>query len=208
MKGFGLSLVMRNVITWICITCTSFLSACATTQPMSQPVSPNGDHFSKLQQIQQFKLKGRIGIQMPGRGYTGSFTWQHQAHDTDEISFFSPVGSQVANISQTPKLATLTDNKGNTYQAVDAAALIDEHLGWQIPVNDLNDWLLARAKADDKTNLTLDPQGRLTSLQKDGWSIRYANYRTWSNIDLPEKITLNKPDFSLKLIIKDWQVKP
>lgn len=208
MKGLDLSLMVRKVITWICIISMSLLSACATTQPMRTPASPNSDHFSKLQQIQQFKLKGRIGIQMPGRGYTGSFTWQHQAHKTDEISFFSPVGSQVANIAQTPKRATLTDNKGNTYQAVDATALIDEHLGWQIPVNDLNDWLLARAKADDKTNLTLDLQGRLTSMQKDGWSIRYTNYRTWRNIDLPGKITLNKPDFSLKLIIKDWQVKP
>ncbi len=202
------SLALRKFITLLCLIGISLLSACATTQPISKQLSANPVHFAKLEQVQQFKLKGRIGIQMPGRGYTGSFKWQHQAHDTDEISFFSPVGSQVAHITQTPKLATLTDNKGNTFQAANATALIEEHLGWQIPVNDLNDWLLARATADAKTSQTLDPQGRLTKLQKRGWSIDYANYRTWNKTDLPGKITLSKPDFSLKLIIKHWQVNP
>lgn len=201
-------LYKRRLYIWACLLSISLLSACATTQQTSKQNTPNSTHFTKLSLIQTFQLKGRIGIQMPGRGYSGSFKWQHLAHNTDEISFFSPVGSQVAKITQTPTLATLTDNKGNTYQATNASALIDEHLGWQIPVNDLNDWLLARAQADDKTSLELDPKGRLTRLNKHDWSIQYANYRTWDSTDLPSKIKLSKPDFSLKLIIKDWQVSP
>lgn len=185
-----------------------WLNGCSTTQPSIKPAVPNTTHFEQLANIQSFKLKGRIGIQMPGQGYSGSFHWRHLANNTDEISFFSPVGSQVAKITQTPTQATLTDNKGNTYEATNATTLIHEHLGWQIPVNDLNDWLLARAKADSQTTLSLDSLGRLIQLKKLDWSIQYANYRTWDHTDLPGKIKLSKPSFSLKLVIQDWQIKP
>lgn len=203
-----MTVLHRQRARWLSLLLSLLLSACATAPThQARTAIPDMAHFAALSKIKQFHLKGRIGIQMPQRGYTGAFKWQHVALDTNTIHFYSPLGSQVAMLSQTPKQAKLTDQKGHEYTANSAAALIETHLGWQLPLQHLDHWLLAKpADLKNLKGLSFDEAGHLASSQQGLWHVRYSDYHEWQGIALPRKILLKNKDFSLKLIIKDWQV--
>lgn len=201
----------RSLATFALIWLVATATGCATTQHKQASTQANAKHFAALKTINTFTLKARIGIQMPRRGYSGALTWQHQGKQTDDITVYSPLGSQVASISQTANHAKLTNQKGQTFEANSAAQLIKTHLGWTLPVEQLNHWLLANPQTRNTgiTGITgikqFDAQGRLTMLTQQGWTIQYKQYSNWNGIDLPSKVFIKSKDFSLKLIANDWQ---
>lgn len=187
------------------IACVVSLPACVTTPNKPVINDVNTQHFKQLNQIKTYQLTAKIGVQMPKQGYSGSLKWQHK-FDEDKIIVYSPVGSQVAVITQTARRATFKNNKGETFKASNAHDLIAEHLGWQFPVDALHDWLLARPKNLSSTQHSFDKKGRLTQLNTQGWSIDYAGYADWHGYHLPKKITLKNATVRLKIIANDWQL--
>lgn len=163
-------------------------------------------HMLQITEIQQFNLKGRIGVQAKGKGFSGSAEWQH-ANRADNIALFSPLGSQVATIKTIENGMELVTGEKKTYRAPDAETLTQEVLGWSLPVNGLADWVLGRP-GQGLAQLTLwDKQGRITRLDQNGWEIEYLQYSEVKGYQLPAKINLRNQGLILKLIIKDWNME-
>jgi outer membrane lipoprotein LolB len=53
---------------------------------------------------------------------------------------------------------------------------------------------------------TLDPgRQRLTRLEQDGWRIDYAGYVVVGSEWLPARLTLERADVRVKLLVDDWR---
>ncbi len=191
----------------------SLLQAC-TSAPVLKPEPDNASqklnqaHLKHIAGIQHFSLKGRIGIQTEGKGFSGSLHWQHHTTD-DDIALYSPLGGQVASIKKSVEQITLEDTNGNSLSAVDAETLTQTALGWQLPLAGLTDWSLGRPSGNAQQNSTLqnstwDERGRLTTLQQDGWKIEYQNYSEQNGYFLPSKIFLKSDKVNLKLLVETW----
>ncbi len=160
-------------------------------------------HLQDIAEISQFAIKGRIGVQAEGKGFSGSLTWQHDKIN-DDIALYSPLGGQIASIKKTAENVTLEDAKGNTITATDAETLTQNTLGWQLPLTGLADWSLGRPSNSAITDSTWDEQGRLSNLKQDGWEIQYQNYAEQNGHFLPSKIVLRNDKVNLKLLVENW----
>jgi len=160
-------------------------------------------HLAQLATIEQFSLQGRIGVQTNSKGFSGSLQWQH-SHTGDDISLYSPLGSQVASITRTAEQVTLTDSSGKYYSAADAETLTQITLGWKLPLTGLADWSIGRPTQSPVQQSTWNEQGLLTSLEQDGWKIEYDNYRQQGTYMLPGKIFLKSEQLNLKLLVETW----
>lgn len=203
---------------WLLLGSLSLLQACAGV-PSIRPVPSNASqllnqaHLKHIANIQNFSLKGRIGVQTLGKGFSGGLYWQHDAH-TDDIALYSPLGGQVASIKKSAEQITLTDANSNSFSANNAEALTQSTLGWQLPLSGLTDWSLGRpagyvAKDGALQNSTLhnstwDERGLLATLHQDGWEIEYQNYSEQNGYLLPSKISLKSDKVNLKLLVETW----
>lgn len=183
------------------------LAACSGLQ--SRPPEPGAppevyrEHLAQLETIEQFGVRGRIGVQTNPRGFSGGLQWQHAATN-DAILLYSPLGGQVAQIDTSPARVVLTTSDGKRYEAADAAALTRKTLGWSLPMHGLPDWILGRPSAATAHEAQWDALGRLVNLQQDGWDIEYDEYVAVDGQQLPTRIFLESPQVNLKLVIEQW----
>lgn len=185
------------------------VAASCTTLPKPQ-ISPSSasqalyqTHLHDIDGIDQFSIKGRIGVQAEGKGFSGSLTWQHNKTN-DNIALYSPLGGQVASVRKTPENVTLEDAKGNSITAADAETLTQKTLGWQLPLTGLADWSLGRPSSSPIQASTWDEQGHLSTLKQEGWDIQYENYVDQNGYFLPSKISLRSNKVYLKLLVESW----
>ncbi|MDP3207026.1 MAG: lipoprotein insertase outer membrane protein LolB [Methylotenera sp.] len=210
-------------ISWLLLGSLSLLQGC-TGVPSIKPVPSNASqllnqaHLKHIANIRNFSLKGRIGVQTQGKGFSGALHWQHDAH-ADDIALYSPLGGQVASIKKSAEQITLNDANGKSFSSNDAETLTQSTLGWQLPLSGLADWVLGRpagyvvqgstlqnSTLQNSTlhNSTWDERGLLTTLNQDGWQIEFQNYSEQSDYLLPAKIVLKSEKVNLKLLVEKW----
>ncbi|MDI1310485.1 MAG: lipoprotein insertase outer membrane protein LolB [Methylotenera sp.] len=164
-------------------------------------------HLQDIAGIDQFSIKGRLGVQAEGKGFSGSLSWQHRKLN-DDIALYSPLGGQLASIKKTAENVTLEDAKGNSITAADTETLTQNTLGWQLPLAGLADWALGRPRNSTVQASTWDEQGHLSTLKQDGWDIQYENYVAQNGHFLPSKILLRNEKVYLKLLVENWTLFP
>lgn len=187
--------------TVILVACTTLPKPLASPNTASQAL--HQAHLQDIAQISQFTIKGRIGVQAEGKGFSGNLAWQHDKIN-DDIALFSPLGGQVAGIKRTAENVTLEDDKGNSMTAADVETLTQKALGWQLPLSGLADWSLGRPTNSAIQASTWDESGRLSTLKQDGWDIEYQNYSDQNGHFLPGKIVLKSEKVNLKLLVERW----
>ncbi|HAF00006.1 MAG TPA: outer membrane lipoprotein LolB [Methylophilaceae bacterium] len=191
----------------ICLLITLTLAGCAT-QPAPKPSSNTSaqlQHLETLSYLTEYTLKGRLGVNANGKGYSGSIEWHHQPQH-DDIDIYTPFGSKIANISKDSQTVVLTDAEMRSISAQDTETLTEKTLGWRLPLNGLSDWAIGKPNTTPIEASSWDESGRLTSLAQEGWQITYEEYTNQEGIALPSKITLKNDKASVKLLIKEWQI--
>lgn len=192
---------------FLLVSLIALMQGCVSV-PASKPVentvalSSHQQHLKLISTIQAFSLKGRIGVQTEGKGFSGGLQWQH-ALAQDDIALYSPLGSQIANIKKTPATVTLEDAKGNSVTAADAESLTQKALGWKLPLTGLADWSLGRPNSSPIDSIAWDDAGQITRLVQDGWDIEYADYVAFEGKQLPNKVYLRSPKVNIKLIVEN-----
>jgi len=197
--------VSRGLYLWC--SAALYLSGCASTPTApgapTASLSVHQQHLATLANIQQFSLKGRLGVVTNPNGFSGSIDWQH-LKTNDNIEVFSPLGGKVASIAKTPLEVTLTTQNGHSIKAQDAETLTEATLGWRLPLSGLSDWALGKPTNSKIDASTWDTQGRLTTLKQNGWDISYENYAENNGYFLPSKIVLKSEKVNLKLLVEKW----
>jgi outer membrane lipoprotein LolB len=202
------------------IVCVLTLSACASLEQLSlfkkspksnspqltelrSPAELHAQHMALITPIHQFTLKGRMGIQSNGKGYSVGTQWAHQEQQ-NTIKILSPIGSEMANIEASADGVKLTTNEGKVYNAKDAETLTLETLGWSLPMQGLEDWVLGRPSHKLPEMIEWDTQGKIVKMLQNGWKIEYPEYMKVGNFNLPKKIWLSHPKLTLKMVVEQW----
>jgi outer membrane lipoprotein LolB len=181
------------------------LAGCASLTQPPTPIDPEAQarHLRNLEQIGAFSLSGRMAVQTEKRGFSGSLRWKH-TEEGDHFALYSPLGAQVADIKSNGDGVTLTTNDRKIYQADNAETLLQQTMGWSLPLTGLSDWIIGRPTSSAYEVIARDAQGRLSRLKQDGWDIEYSAYQTVDGTDLPSKVLLRSPQLDLKLLVDQW----
>lgn len=181
---------------------TLLLAGCAAVpaqQRISEPAAYR-PHLQQISAIASFAVSGRIAVLTETKGFSGSIRWHHRP-DGEDMAFYSPLGTQLGQLSADADGVTLTTSDQKSYQANDAETLTQQTLGWSLPMAGLPDWVLGRPAAGEFEIHDWDDLGRITRLQQNGWDIEYPAYQG----NLPSKVVLKSPKLDLKLVIESWQ---
>jgi len=196
---------------YLLLTITIYLSGCTithtqTTQPTNTapPHVLHKQHMENIANVKQFSLKGRLGITTAPKNYSARLAWQHMP-EKDNIDIYSPIGGKVANIVKTSKQVTLTDNGNEMTTAQDAESLTEKTIGFRLPLTGLSSWILGKPSDTGLVNVvTWGVNGRINTLQQNGWDIKYKDYTDNAGYFLPKKVTLRSDEMTIKLIIEKW----
>lgn len=183
---------MRSLLFFVSL----LLGACATP-PTLNTVSPvhRGDTA--------FNLNGRFAVHHQDANYSGGLRWQHQAQ-RDELLLQGPLGITAARIVSDSQTALLERN-GKRYQAADVASLMQQVLGWGLPLAVLHHWLLGDADETLPAVVERDVQGRITLLRQSGWEVRYVRYADDSAASLPSRMILRRENLQVQLLLDEWE---
>lgn len=174
------------------------LGACSTVPPLAGvPVAARDAAFG---------LNGRLAVRHGEERHSAGLRWQHRAQH-DELLLQGPLGITAARISSDPHSASLEQN-GKRYEAQDVQALMEQVLGWGLPLPVLHHWLTGQVDATVPATVERDVSGRLTRLQQAGWEVRYLRYADDRADSLPARITVSRDDLQVQLLIDEWEFDP
>jgi outer membrane lipoprotein LolB len=185
------------------------LAGCAGVTPR-EDVGGQGDprawrqHKSEVAAIDGWQISGKVGIRAPQDSGSGTLFWL-QRRDYYDIRLSGPLGRGAARLTGREGDILLEVANQGRYQAASPEALLEEQLGWRLPVSHLLWWVRGLPAPDSKSRLTLDAASRLSRLEQDGWRVEYTNYRQQDGYWLPERLKLLGQNLDITLVIKDWQ---
>jgi outer membrane lipoprotein LolB len=155
---------------------------------------------TKPPQDVEFDLSGRLAARYGEEAFTGNIAWRH-AKSADEMLITSSLGAGVARIVRQGGSVVLSTAEPREYKAEDAEALTEEVLGFRLPLAGLADWVRGRPSTDAPATAEYAPDGRLLSLQQQGWNIEYLDYQE----KRPSRLRLTYPGIELRLAISEWK---
>lgn len=185
------------------------LSACETTPPLPAPEgTPEQAWQVRQQTIESFEnwlSTGRLGVTDGKEAFSASLRWQ-QVGDHYDIRLTGPMGQGLAQIIGAPGGVALRTSDQGTQVASTAEALLEQSLGWPLPISGLRYWMLGITMPGTPVDSReLDPWGRLVRLEQSGWRIRYLKYTRVAGVDLPSRMELDHEPYSARISLRRWE---
>ncbi|MDH3343270.1 MAG: lipoprotein insertase outer membrane protein LolB [Gammaproteobacteria bacterium] len=161
---------------------------------------------AQLGELAGWQMKGRVAVKSEQDSWSASMSWQQQAEAFD-IRFSSMLGQRMAQLKGDALTASLYLPDDRVLSASNVSELLDDELGWSVPMDGLRYWLVGMPApmAVGKSNKALDELGRLQWLEQSGWRIEYQRYRAAGILEVPKKMVLTRNDLRVRLVIDRWQ---
>ncbi len=202
----------RSVIRGLChaarlglLTLLLALTACAVKAPRGDGQWRPVEGMLPAE-VDHFQLAGRLAVSDGRDGGSAGFLWT-QRGDRFEVELRQPVSQRTWRLSGDSRGALLEGGDGGPRRGPSAEALLQEVLGWQVPVASLRAWVRGLASDDSPVlERATDDRGRLSRLVQDGWQV---DYRDWlGDSDWPLRINASRPPYNVRLVIRDWAAEP
>lgn len=198
----------------------ALLLAGCVAQPVRQALPPAESAAAEVQQLAReqalrqqpaWSLQGRIAVSNGRNGGSGRIDWVQDDRRFD-VSLSAPVTRQSWRLVGDAGGARLEGLDGGTRDGPDAAALLRDATGWEIPVTALADWVRGVRAQDAGTAIaSYGLDGRLLRLEQGGWSIDYhwpapgaAATGAGSAPTLPARLDARRGEASVRLIVDHW----
>jgi outer membrane lipoprotein LolB len=167
------------------------LAGCASAPERPANAPPSGPVAPYTESIE---LAGKINVAYTRDGnhesLHGRFEWQQSAQRTD-VTIMSPLGQTVAQITVTPRQATLKEGNKPLRTADNIDALSAQALGWTLPVSGLREWLQGHATDSNGRHFRASPQDA-TVTTADGWRLSYVSWHDVPGAPKPKRIDVER----------------
>jgi len=189
------------------------LAGCVTQPVRDAPLGPAAQARAEAAQTLReqallwqpdWGMHGRVAVSNGRDGGSGRIEWR-QTGATYVIELSAPVTRQSWRLSGGAAGARLDGVAGGSRQGPDAAVLLREATGWEIPVQALAYWVRGARAPAGPAELAFGADGQLTTLQQDGWRIDYRDWRLASGMPaLPRQIEARRGTARVRLLVDDW----
>jgi outer membrane lipoprotein LolB len=181
--------------------CATLLAGCSTLRGVErEDVAP-----AEPSEPTVFNLSGRISFKQGKEAVFGGLRWHH-ANPEHQITLFSPVGTTIASLVGDTDGYTLTTSDQREFRSTDPDSLVLQVLGWRIPVNGMQHWVLGRAVPERPASFMRDQNQHLSHLEQDDWNIDYSDYRRFASVYLPGRIVMKRGDIEIRLFVDTWKL--
>lgn len=191
------------------------------SRDVSSFMKSNQMAYEVRENLNDWRYSAKVGISTPDAREQANLVWQF-ADQANQVRLFGPLGVGAIKIEFDQFGVVLSDSRKVLHRGNSAEALMNEIVGWPIPIDALSYWLFALPLPDKAFQYQDNDSGGLYKLKQLGWEIEYSNYKPYVLNDsqspivdghqeyLPSKIIASKYDENggsvvVKLITKGWQ---
>jgi outer membrane lipoprotein LolB len=198
------------------------LSACVSLDTRKAPAAPDvvtavsaeaqqaeAARVDALRAQPAWSFQGRVAVSKGRNGGSGRIDWQQQARQY-VVSLSAPVTRQSWTLSGDSgnRSGRLDGVEGGPRQGEDAQQVLLEATGWDIPVNQLPDWVrgLVAEGATAAEQIDRDAEGRPRRVRQMGWDIQFLDWypAEGDRPVLPRRIEAVNGDAKVRLLVDGW----
>jgi outer membrane lipoprotein LolB len=201
------------------ISMTVLLASCAsvqqptpapatTTTAAAAPPAPQvlswPQRYAQLSNIESWNLNGSVSLHHQDKTDMASVNWTQQQSSVYDIALYGPLSLGKISIIGQPNQVTLEQSGHPPVSAKNGETLMQQQLGWHLPVSNLYYWVRGIAAPGATADFKFDKSNRIVQMTQNGWMLQYLNYTTVNNVDLPQRITLSNPNLQATLVVRNW----
>lgn len=158
-----------------------------------------------LRAVERWDIHARAALRLEGEAYQIGIRWQRTEQDFT-LLLEAPFGQGVIRIDAVAANYRLLLPDGRSFVNDSPEALLDEVLGWSLPIGGLEYWIRGLPWPGSTYAQRNDSAGRSLSIRQDRWTIRYLDYfDADGGPALPRRLNLARDQLALKLVIERWQ---
>ncbi|WP_282297223.1 lipoprotein insertase outer membrane protein LolB [Stenotrophomonas sp. PS02289] len=198
------------------------LSACVSMETRKAPAAPavvdtvspaaqqaENERVAALRAQPAWSFQGRVAVNKGRNGGNGRIDWQQRDRQY-VIELSAPVTRQSWTLTGDShhEGGRLEGLDGGPREGEDAQQLLLEATGWDIPVNQLPDWVRGLV-ADDAAaaeQVERDGEGRPRRVRQMGWDIQYLDWYPpqGDQPGLPRRIEAVSGDAKVRVLVDSW----
>ena len=161
-------------------------------------------HAGHLAQLQRCQANGKIKISVDDKPNSAAFEWQ-QFTANYTINFFGPFGYGSSWLRRTSKGVTLESPDHPTQWASSPEQLLQQTLGWQAPIGELQYWVKGQAAPNALLDeYVTNDDGVAVQLRQQGWQIQLSRHQQHGDVWLPGKLVAVRNGVEVLIIVKEW----
>ncbi|PJK12639.1 outer membrane lipoprotein LolB [Lysobacteraceae bacterium NML120232] len=147
-----------------------------------------------------WQMLGRVAVASGSNSGNARLEWQQQGARDYQVVLSAPLTRQSWRLVVRPDAAVIHGLPEGARQGGDAARLLHEVSGWQIPLESLPYWLRGRPAPERlPEQYRFDAEGRLIGLLQNGWNIEFSHGAQW-----PARISASRGENRVRLVVDTW----
>lgn len=156
---------------------------------------------------ERWQLSGKIGLRAPQLAESAYVNWR-QCGDHLAVRISGPLGQTVARIDGRDELLVLQFEGRAPITTREPEAMMQEQLGWSLPIRALRYWVRAQAAPSGAAEFS-GPQTQPDTLRQQDWQVDYLAYHQNGATSLPAKLKLSRTaggsdNLQATLLINEW----
>ena len=175
------------------------LAGCATQGPMEEGERQQAD----VEAFDTWTLIGKAGLRTPQENQSANLDWSQHPHYF-RMLISGPFGGGRSVLEGREGRFSLTTGDGR-FEAETPEALMEEQLGWSLPVSAMPDWVRGLPGEHASYQLETDELGFPQHMQQDGWEIDYRDWEEVEGMWLPRRLVMNYDDVRITLVVNQWR---
>jgi outer membrane lipoprotein LolB len=174
---------------------------------------------------QGFLLRGKLGIVQQDESFSARVLWR-QTGDRFTMDLWGPLGQGRVTLTGRDEYLELKEADGTVISAGPPERVMQQHLGWSLPLSVLPQWVRGRPARDlPVAEVRYGDGGHLERFEQIDWQVELERYRPVAEgaggegeavsagapaaaaaAMLPHRVTARRGDYRVRLAISDWQI--
>lgn len=192
----------------VCLLCL-IIASCATVkqQITIEPADWKAEQ-KKRQQINNWEIRGRLGVQTETTGGSMDIIWKNADQDYS-IRLIAPLGAGSYLVQGSSDYAEIRFPDGQTDIVSNIDVIFTSIFEIDLPASAVRDWIRGLpSKALTVEQISWNEQGLLAKLKQSGWNVEMNKY-TGDKILMPHIIYLSRDgndELDVRLVLRQWLI--